>query len=299
MKKVFFIMAMLLMGGMMKGQTPTYNVGGVNYQPIMEVKVSEGTYSGDISIPETIDINGVPYFVTEIGDYAFTRNPNVTSIKLTQRIKRIGQYGLAGCSYKEIFIPNTVLEIGIYAFSSTCENIKVSEDSSDFTDIDGVLYDKDLIRLYQYPESKIGDELIIPEGVIEVKSGGLKGGNLKSIDIPSSLRKIGNWNFVNMPNLQRIIVRAKTPPFAKGNVFGGRITSECTLFVPTESIEDYKNESNWSEFQNIRGLDEITDNITTQAPVMNTGKKFDLRGMETEGNSRIYIQDGKKIIGKP
>lgn len=117
--------------------------------------------------------------------------------------------------------------------------------------------------------------------------------------MPSSLRRIGNWNFVIMPDLQRIIVRAKTPPFAKGSVFGGRITRECTLFVPTESIEDYKNESNWSEFQNIRGLDELTDNITTQTPAMKTGKKFNLRGIETEENSRIYIQDGKKILGKP
>ena len=43
-----------------------------NHEPYtVEVASNDGQYSGDITIPETVENNGITYSVTRIGDEAF------------------------------------------------------------------------------------------------------------------------------------------------------------------------------------------------------------------------------------
>lgn len=275
-----------------KGLCQNYYVDGVNYQPKMEVAVTEGNYSGNVVIPEFVSINGTNYMVTEIGDYALRGCKEVTSITLTFRIKRIGQYSLAGCSYKEITIPHGVKEIDSYAFSNVAlEKIIVDSNNPYFTAVDGVLYDKDVTQLYQYPAKKSESSFVVPEGVVKLNNGSFMETTLTSLDLPSTIKNVGSWNFGTAPNLNSLIIRATEVPYC-GNNFTGRIERECVLYVPEESINLYKNDSKWGAFQNIRGLSEISS--VQQVRAESTGNPTQI--VNLQGVRLNELKEGINIV---
>ena len=85
------------------------------------------TKEADVVIPE--EIGGYP--VTEISDLAFLGCDTVVNLT----------------------IPHTVYEIGDRAFSAcgSLENINVSEYNQFYCSVDGVLFDKAMTELLQYP----------------------------------------------------------------------------------------------------------------------------------------------------
>lgn len=89
---------------------------------------SDSEYSGEISIPATVEFKGESYIVTQIGKKAF-ENSNVTSVNLPDGIKLIGERAFYGCkSIYEFVIPNSVSQINASAFDNCTElkNIKLS-----------------------------------------------------------------------------------------------------------------------------------------------------------------------------
>ena len=118
------------------------------------------SYSGDITIPETVNDNGVVYTVVGIGSYAFSNSsitsismPNtirfiddcaflscssLTSLELPNKLESIGEYIISNTAITHIKIPNSVTKIANYAFAaysfglSPCrlESIDLSELSS-------------------------------------------------------------------------------------------------------------------------------------------------------------------------
>lgn len=81
------------------------------------------TYSGDVVIPPTVQINGETYTVTEIADYAFQDSKNLTSVTLPETIVKLGSaafYGNPGLT--SMILPSSVKEIGIECFRE-CPNL--------------------------------------------------------------------------------------------------------------------------------------------------------------------------------
>lgn len=77
----------------------------------------KSTYSGNIRIPEYINIQGEVLKVTGVGDYAFWYCTNLNSITLPNSIKEIGDYAFYECqNLKNIIVPNSVIKIGKSAF---------------------------------------------------------------------------------------------------------------------------------------------------------------------------------------
>lgn len=82
------------------------------YYIVSGIENSEAT---EIIIP--IHIDGI--VVKEIGSYAFA-NSNITSIKFSSTITKIGEYAFSGCvSLDEITIPANITTIGAYAFADS------------------------------------------------------------------------------------------------------------------------------------------------------------------------------------
>ena len=79
--------------------------------------------------------------------------------------------------------------------------------------------------------------------------------NLISVTIPKSVNKIGDKAFYNCYGIMSFTSLNTTPPSAPSeNVFKGIPRSDCTLFVPEESITSYSGSTGWSYFYNIQGI---------------------------------------------
>ena len=129
MKKTFILLSFVLMVITASAQTSVtvdgikYNLDGstatVTYPNSSEPGTSE--YTGDIVIPPTIEVDGVTYNVTAIGDKAF-RKADITSISLPEGLQKIGQESLYKTKITKITVPNSVTKLGHQAFQE-CPNL--------------------------------------------------------------------------------------------------------------------------------------------------------------------------------
>lgn len=109
-----------------------FSADGIYYtitsQSRLEVEVAEGTsnYSGDVTIPQTVNYSNRTYTVTGIGNYAFGYCRGLTSIVIPNSVTNIGNYAFEYCSgLTSIVIPNSVTNIGTCAFEGCSSLLEV------------------------------------------------------------------------------------------------------------------------------------------------------------------------------
>ena len=69
--------------------------------------------------------------------------------------------------------------------------------------------------------------------------------NLSNVTLPSSVTYIGNSIFSSCVNLMSVTIMATTPPTAESDAF---YATNCAIYVPEESVDLYKNETNWAQY---------------------------------------------------
>jgi len=88
----------------------------------------------------------------------------------------------------DVYIPSSVIEIGSSAFIATGSAFYVDEANSNYSSIDGVLFNKDQTTLIAYPIAKGNKEYFIPNTVQTIAHGAFyDGGYLTYIEIPNSV----------------------------------------------------------------------------------------------------------------
>lgn len=115
------------------------------------------------------------------------------------------------CSFREIRIPSTVQTInGItltqygpeYAPLNKFKKITVAKENPYYTDIDGVLFSKDLKRLICYPCGKSGKTYEVPDTVEIIDEYAFEDNtNLRKVVLPSSLKRIESHAFYQCEKL--------------------------------------------------------------------------------------------------
>ena len=75
------------------------------------------TYSGNVTVPETVPYGGVTYQVTGIGTGAFANCANLTGVTLPSTVTYISDFAFMSCpSLGSVTLPNSLLTIGQRAF---------------------------------------------------------------------------------------------------------------------------------------------------------------------------------------
>ncbi len=115
---------------------------------------------------------------------------------------------------KNLIIPDSIEKIeffnsnGNILFAGTdLESIKVSENNMYYSDIDGVLFNKDKTKLLFYPSKKIDKEYIIPNSVSSIQKRAFMGCNLSSVILGSGITITGrdfNYEFFSCENLTSV-----------------------------------------------------------------------------------------------
>lgn len=104
------------------------------------------------------------------------------------------------CSFREIRIPNTVQTISGITLTGygpdqvpvkRFKKISVAKDNPYYTDVDGVLFTKDLKRLICYPCGKSGKTYVVPDTVEIIDEYAFADNtNLRKVVLPDSLKRI-------------------------------------------------------------------------------------------------------------
>ena len=178
-----------------------FEVDGIYYSKIVpsdtpSVKVTtngyySGSYTGAITIPETVTYKDETYSVTSIGDWAFASSSALTSIVIPANVSSIGDYAFVGCSG----LTSIVVAAGNLIFDSR-ENCNAIIETSTNTLIQGC------------------NTTIIPNSVTSIRDYAFEYcSGLTSIEIPNSVTSIGGGVFLYCSGLTSIVVEPGNPIF--------------------------------------------------------------------------------------
>lgn len=276
------------------------------------------------TIPEKVNYCDITYVVKRIGAGAFEDCYALTSVTIPNSITSIESFAFKNCqSLNSINIPQSVVFIKPTAFS----NSGIYNDESNWEDsvlyigdcliqakrgLTGSYIVKEGTRLIineAFAGSNLTD-ITIPNTVTDIGAGAFQYSALTSMIIPNGITKIRGFAFyhctslksVTLPNsitqiqrdafrdctaLTTVVCEAVQVPDCQHNIFANILFLEATLYVPKESLEDYKSAIYWKDFGTIlpiaqTGLENTqSDNKASSIKVIRNGQFLILREGKT------------------
>ena len=225
-----------------------------------KVKTIDGVFNGK----DIFAFSELKYFtgLTSIGT-EFSQSPNLAVISIPNSVTQIVSGAFSNLqNLISVTIGNGVQKIGNRAFYS-CINLKdvIFEDNSSLTEL-GEL-DNDFIQHGGvFGRCLSLKNINLPDGLLRIGSGDFSGTSIASITIPSSINEIGIRAFTDCEVLTTMYFKSTLPPsisaqrgfFKDYNKVADGIPKGLTIYVPTNSVNAYKQTGGWSFYSsNIAG----------------------------------------------
>ncbi len=199
-------------------------------------------YSGDIVIPASVTYSGTTYSVTSIGDYAFYKCSDLTSITIPNSVTSIGNAAFFKCTgLTSVTIPNSVTSIGMGAFES-CTGLTSPVCNA---------------HVFAFMPTTYSGAYTIPEGIESIAGVAfLNCSSLTSVTIPNSVTSIGAYAFQNCTGLTSVTIPNSVTSIGKLAFYGCSGLTSITIGNSVTTIED-------AAFCGCSGLTSITCEVTT------------------------------------
>lgn len=235
----------------------------------------DGPFSNCVNLKNII-FNGCK----EIGNNTFNGCSAIQQINIPEGVTRIGEDAFSGCkSLESIIIPNGVETIEMSAFES-CDNLrKISFPPSLKT-----------IKMYAFRYCTSLDSISLP-GLNSIGIEAFNGcTNLQELRVPSTLEKIEDRVFTGC-NLKKVYAYTVLPISISQGTFSN--FSNTALYVPTQSVDNYYLNTQWSQFKEIHEFNEPYKYFYLD-------KEFTLEDKRFDGTPDIDIKEdgGLKVDGK-
>ncbi|MDE6410834.1 MAG: C10 family peptidase [Muribaculaceae bacterium] len=213
---------------------------------------------------------------------------------------KLPDHAFAGStSLRKVILPSTLDYVGIGAFAMCpyLESVEMPQSGAGFERDGEAVYSNDRSELIAVlPGGE--DGIIIPEGVIRVCDEAFSGRTtLRWIDLPSSIKEIGDEAFKLCYGLSDITLRARQVPETGYDVLNSVVVSECNLHVYGGSRKNYLPHHEWGKFvgsDNSGSARLEYDNIiefgtivTARNAVRNYGEENPMFGYKIEGDALI------------
>ena len=188
----------------------------------------------------------VPDGVNSMGSGIFSSCTNLASVNIPTSITYVPDHYCYGTAITEIEIPSSVTSIETYAFGSTkLTSITIPEGVTS-VGTEAFSTCKDLKYVVWNAKNASNSYASNTHPFVYC--------NLNSITFGEKVTYISPYLCFDQPNLAEIYNYAATPQTINSNVFYNVPKSTCQLYVPKESLEDYKAKAVWQDFLNIVGV---------------------------------------------
>ena len=175
--------------------------------------------------------------VTSIGDSAFFECSSLTSVTIPESVTSIGDYAFGCCpSLTSITIPDSVISIGMNPLLACIGlmSIRVSPDHPTLETMDGVLFSKPDKKLVYYPYTLDAESYSIPDGIEIIGDWAFSDGtNLTSITIPNSVTSIGDNAFNFCQGLTSVTIPDSVTSIGEGAF------KDCKKLTATVGSDSY------------------------------------------------------------
>ena len=196
--------------------------------------------AGAITIPTAV--NG--YSVVSIGQDAFRGCPEITSAVVPEGVSEIkgGAFGSCG-NLQAISLPTTLRTMGDAVFEGCVS-------------LDNVIIPPGIVSIPWglFMDCRGLSKFEIPNTVTTIGCYAFENcDNLKTVIIPNSVKSIGGMSFRG--GLETVYCYIEDPfEIEDGTFYGWGDHTDATLYVPTGTIEKYRNTPHWDQFLNIREM---------------------------------------------
>ncbi len=168
-------------------------------------ELQRSTFDGCINL---ISIT-IPNTVTKIGSSVFRGCTALTSIEIPDSVTYLGSAFYDCTSLNSVTIPDSVTTIEYRAFynCSSLKSISVGEGNEKFCSAGGVLFNKAMTELIQYPIGKLNTIYRVPDTVKDVDGSAFSNcTTLNYVILPDSVKTLGYYVFSDCIALKSIVI---------------------------------------------------------------------------------------------
>ncbi|WP_455586695.1 leucine-rich repeat domain-containing protein [Bacteroides sp.] len=179
------------------------NLLDINSLPETLVHMGEGAFTHC----RLDNLHTLPSLITTIEKWTFCQAV-IKNFVLPESLTTIKAHAFESCLLESIAIPAKLANIEDSAFFS-CSFLKdftVAKNNSNFSTIDGVLFNKIQNTLILYPIGKEVEIYTIPQTVTTIGNLAFAETKIHNITLPTSLKAIGNYAFLKCKELENIIL---------------------------------------------------------------------------------------------
>ncbi len=283
------------------------------------------SYSGRITVPAQVTVDGVAHRVTVIGNNAFRNCKELTAVTLPPTIKRIGNYAFMGCTgLTSMVIPASVEQIGYCAFSGcrgltslTLQNGVKRIGYYAFENCSGIKRltvpgSVDTLGVACFKGCVALSEVTLKDGVVAIGDEAFSGCmDLRKVTLGESLEQIGHWVFRWCFSLERLIALPEEPAYVEADdAFEASHFRDTKLVVREIAMDNYICLEPWTRFQQMVCLEDevmpgdvngdnevsIADvNALVDAILADTGM-VDIALYDVNGDGEVNIADVNAVI---